>query len=33
MGMSGDFQAAISEGSTEVRIGTLLFGDRPAQSD
>jgi pyridoxal phosphate enzyme (YggS family) len=32
MGMSGDFQAAISEGSTEVRIGTLLFGDRPAQS-
>ena len=32
MGMSGDFQAAISEGSTEVRIGTLLFGDRPAYS-
>jgi PLP dependent protein len=30
MGMSGDFQAAIAEGSTEVRIGTLLFGDRPA---
>jgi hypothetical protein len=32
MGMSGDFQTAISEGSTQVRIGTLLFGDRPAQS-
>jgi hypothetical protein len=30
MGMSGDFQAAIAEGSTEVRIGRLLFGDRPA---
>ncbi|MGC1405293.1 MAG: YggS family pyridoxal phosphate-dependent enzyme [Candidatus Dormiibacterota bacterium] len=30
MGMSGDFQEAIAEGSTEVRIGTLLFGDRPA---
>ncbi|MGP8249950.1 MAG: YggS family pyridoxal phosphate-dependent enzyme [Candidatus Dormibacteria bacterium] len=32
MGMSGDFHAAIGEGSTEVRIGTLLFGDRPLQS-
>jgi PLP dependent protein len=32
MGMSGDFQAAIAEGSTEVRIGTLLFGDRQAAS-
>jgi len=30
MGMSGDFQVAIAEGSTEVRIGTLLFGDRPS---
>ncbi|MGA8207622.1 MAG: YggS family pyridoxal phosphate-dependent enzyme [Candidatus Dormiibacterota bacterium] len=30
MGMTGDFQAAIAEGSTEVRIGTLLFGDRQA---
>jgi pyridoxal phosphate enzyme (YggS family) len=28
MGMSGDFQIAIREGSTMVRIGTLLFGKR-----
>lgn len=28
MGMSQDFEAAIAEGSTEVRIGTLLFGPR-----
>ena len=28
MGMSGDFEAAILEGSTMVRIGTLLFGAR-----
>lgn len=31
MGMSGDFQAAIAEGSTEVRIGSLLFGERPGR--
>lgn len=29
MGMSGDFQAAIEEGATTVRVGTLLFGPRP----
>jgi PLP dependent protein len=29
MGMSGDFEAAIAEGSTLVRIGTALFGARP----
>jgi pyridoxal phosphate enzyme (YggS family) len=29
MGMSGDFEAAILEGATIVRIGTLLFGERP----
>lgn len=29
MGMSGDFEIAIEEGSTEVRIGTALFGGRP----
>jgi PLP dependent protein len=29
MGMSGDFQVAIEEGSTCVRIGTALFGKRP----
>ena len=28
MGMSGDFELAILEGSTMVRIGTLLFGAR-----
>ena len=30
MGMSGDFEAAIEEGSTLVRLGTALFGPRPA---
>jgi hypothetical protein len=29
MGMSGDFEMAIEEGSTLVRIGTALFGARP----
>jgi len=28
MGMSGDFEAAIAEGATLVRIGTALFGNR-----
>jgi pyridoxal phosphate enzyme (YggS family) len=28
MGMSGDFEAAIAEGATHVRIGTALFGSR-----
>lgn len=28
MGMSGDFQAAIYEGSTLVRVGTAIFGQR-----
>ena len=28
MGMSGDYQLAIAEGSTMVRIGSLLFGNR-----
>ncbi len=28
MGMSGDFEAAIEEGSTMVRIGTAIFGER-----
>ena len=30
MGMSHDFEAAIVEGATEVRIGTALFGTRMA---
>ncbi len=29
MGMSGDFEWAIAEGSTMVRLGTALFGVRP----
>ena len=29
MGMSGDFEAAIAEGATHVRIGTAIFGHRP----
>jgi uncharacterized pyridoxal phosphate-containing UPF0001 family protein len=28
MGMSGDFEIAVEEGSTLVRIGTALFGPR-----
>ena len=28
MGMSGDYQLAVKEGSTMVRIGSLLFGSR-----
>jgi uncharacterized pyridoxal phosphate-containing UPF0001 family protein len=28
MGMSGDFEAAIAEGATHIRIGTALFGPR-----
>jgi pyridoxal phosphate enzyme (YggS family) len=29
MGMSGDFEAAVEEGATLVRIGSALFGPRP----
>jgi hypothetical protein len=28
MGMSGDFEIAVEEGSTMVRLGTILFGER-----
>jgi uncharacterized pyridoxal phosphate-containing UPF0001 family protein len=28
MGMSGDFEAAIEEGATMVRVGTAIFGER-----
>ena len=31
MGMSDDFEAAIAEGATLVRLGTVLFGPRPVQ--
>ncbi len=30
MGMTGDFEVAVSEGATLVRIGTAIFGRRPA---
>ena len=30
MGMSADFEPAIAEGATLVRIGTAIFGARPA---
>lgn len=30
MGMSGDYPAAVAEGATIVRLGTVLFGERPA---
>jgi len=32
MGMSGDLEVAISEGATWVRVGTDVFGARPAKS-
>ena len=28
MGMSGDYQIAIREGSTSIRVGTAIFGPR-----
>jgi uncharacterized pyridoxal phosphate-containing UPF0001 family protein len=28
MGMSDDFEVAIEEGATEIRVGTVLFGPR-----
>lgn len=31
MGMSGDFEVAISEGATHVRVGSAIFGSRPAR--
>jgi uncharacterized pyridoxal phosphate-containing UPF0001 family protein len=30
MGMSGDYEIAVEEGATLVRLGTVLFGARPA---
>jgi pyridoxal phosphate enzyme (YggS family) len=30
MGMSGDYEVAVEEGATLVRLGTVLFGARPA---
>jgi hypothetical protein len=33
MGMSGDFEVAIEEGATMVRVGTAIFGPRPARPE
>lgn len=33
MGMSSDFEGAISMGSDEVRVGTTIFGTRPPKKD
>lgn len=32
MGMSGDLAVAVEEGSTELRLGTALFGPRPPRT-
>ena len=32
MGMSADFEVAIEEGATMVRVGTAIFGARPARA-
>ena len=31
MGMSGDFEHAIAEGATHLRVGTAIFGPRPTR--
>jgi uncharacterized pyridoxal phosphate-containing UPF0001 family protein len=31
MGMSADYEVAVEEGATIVRIGTALFGERPTR--
>ena len=33
MGMSGDYEIAIEEGATIIRLGTTLFGPRVANKD
>jgi pyridoxal phosphate enzyme (YggS family) len=33
MGMSADFEGAIAMGSNEVRVGSDIFGERPAKKD
>jgi PLP dependent protein len=32
MGMSHDFEVAVEEGATLVRLGTAIFGSRPADA-
>jgi uncharacterized pyridoxal phosphate-containing UPF0001 family protein len=31
MGMSNDFEVAIEEGATLIRVGTAIFGPRPTK--
>ena len=33
MGMTDDFEVAVEEGATLVRVGRALFGSRPAPAD
>lgn len=33
MGMSEDFEGAVALGSDEVRVGSTIFGERPAKAD
>jgi len=33
MGMSGDFEIAVEEGATIIRIGRSLFGERPVKEE
>ena len=33
MGMSGDFETAIAEGATMVRVGSAIFGARPTRRE
>lgn len=33
MGMSDDFEVAVSMGSDEVRVGSTIFGTRPKRED
>lgn len=33
MGMSSDFEAAVRQGSDEVRVGTGIFGERPPRKE
>jgi len=33
MGMSGDFEVAVEEGATHVRVGSAIFGSRPSRVD
>jgi uncharacterized pyridoxal phosphate-containing UPF0001 family protein len=32
MGMTADFEVAVEEGATLVRVGTAIFGPRPAEN-